>query len=457
MEERRRPRQPQRKPNQRRRRKLNRGFVLCSVCSVIIVICLLIGLVQYVVAQQEAKEKAEAEAAAQAAQAEEERKAQEAAAAAEAAKYDFTLAFMGDVNLDDSWPTMEYLAQQPNGITDCIDPALMARMQSADLFCVNSEFAFTDGGEALDGKAYTFRSQPSNVSIYQTMGVDLVTLANNHIYDFGPQGLTDTLATLDGANIAHVGAGENLADASAPYYAEIDGKTVAFVNASCAEKTRYTPEATETSSGVLLCYETDKFVAAIQEAKANADFVIALVHWGTDYVYETSEEQRTTGQAYLDAGADVVIGTHSHSLQGVEYYNGKPIFYSLGSCWFNEKTLETFLLELHFTGDGNGGTMTATLVPAMQTGCTTRLTESDEEWQQVVDLILEYSVEVQISPDGVVSQETATEGSTETGETDSTPTEDTLTATTVPEEETDPDTEPDSADTDTTDFDQAMG
>lgn len=408
MEERRHSRRSQRRPS-RRRRRWNPGFVLCSVCSVIIVICLIIGGVQYLVAQGEAKEKAAQEAAEQAAREEEQRKAEEAAAAAEAAKYDFTLSFMGDVNLDDSWSTMEYLSQQPNGITDCISADLLSRMQSADLFCVNSEFAFTEGGEALDGKAYTFRSKPGNVSIYETMGVDLVTLANNHIYDFGPQGLTDTLKTLDDAGIAHVGAGENLADASAPYYTEIQGKKIAFVNASCAEKNRFTPEATEDSSGVLLCYETDKFLQAIREARSNADYVIALVHWGTDYVYEASEEQRSTARDYITAGADVIIGTHSHSLQGVEYYNGKPIFYSLGSCWFNEKTLETFLLELHFTGDGSGGEMTATIVPAFQTGCTTRLTQSDEEWKQVTDLILQYSFDVHIGSDGLLGEGPAPE------------------------------------------------
>lgn len=403
MEERRHPRHSQRQPA-RRKRRINRGFVLYAVCSVLIVICLCIGGIQHLAAQSKAKERAAAEAAEQAAREEEERKAAEEAAAAEAAKYDFTISFMGDVNLDDSWPTMTYLAQQQGGIAGCMDAALLERMQSADLFCVNSEFAFTDRGEPLDGKSYTFRSKPSNVSIYETMGVDLVTLANNHVYDFGPEGLTDTLKTLDDAGIAHVGAGETLTQAAAPYYTEIQGKTIAFVNASCAEQNRFTPEATEDSSGILLCYETDKFLAAIREARSNADYVIALVHWGTDYVYETSDEQRATGQDYITAGADVVIGTHSHSLQGVEYYDGKPIFYSLGSCWFNEKTLETFLLELHFTGDGNGGTVTATVVPALQKNCTTSLTQSPEEWQQVVDLILQYSTDVHIDSDGLLGQ-----------------------------------------------------
>lgn len=412
MEEREYRQHSQRRP---RRQQLNPGFVLYAVCSVIIVICFIIGGIQYAIARGAAKKQAEEEAAALAKQQEEQRLAEEQAAAAEAAKYDFTLSFMGDVNLDDSWYTMAYMAQQENGIYDCFSADLLERMQSADLFCVNSEFAFTEGGEPLDGKAYTFRSKPSNVSIYQTMGVDLVTLANNHIYDYGAQGLTDTLATLDGAGIAYVGAGENLADASAPYYVELQGKTIAFVNASCAETYRFTPEATEDSSGILLCYDTTRFLQAIREAKSNADFVIACVHWGTDYEYEADEEQRSTAKDYIDAGADVIIGTHSHCLQGVEYYNGKPIFYSLGSCWFNQKTLSTFLLELHFTGDGNGGDVTFTVVPAIQSGCVTSLTQSDTEWNQVMDLLSDYSYDVHFSAEGVVSEGPAP------AETDETP------------------------------------
>ncbi len=396
-------------------RRLSPGTVLNTVCSVIIVICLVIGLFQWRADQQRAAEEAERLAAEEAARQEEEA----AVAAAAAATYDFTIALAGDVNLDDSWSTMTYLAAQEGGITDCIDAGLLERMQSADLFCLNSEFAFTTGGQALDGKAYTFRSDPSNVSIYQTMGVDLVTLANNHIYDFGPEGLTDTLATLDGAGIAYVGAGETLTDAMAPYYWECDGVTVAFVNACCAEQYRFTPEATADSSGVLLCYETDKLVSVIQTARENADYVIACVHWGTDYVPEASEQQRADARTYIDAGADVVVGTHSHCLQGIEYYDGKPIFYSLGSCWFNERTLETCLLELRFAGDGNGGEITATVVPAIQENCTTRLTQSAEEAQQVFDFMLTYSFDVDISSDGVVTPaaETAIDEASSDGQT----------------------------------------
>ncbi|MCD8382652.1 MAG: CapA family protein [Clostridiales bacterium] len=428
-----RPRRSRR--SQRRRRRLRPGFVLNSVCIVIILICLCIGGVQAILDYNENRAQEKAEAAALAEQEEAAQKAEEEAAALAETEYDFTIAMMGDVNLDDTWYNMTYLVEQENGIYDCIGESLLDRMQSADLFCVNSEFAFTDGGTALDGKAYTFRAQTSNVSIYETMGVDLVTLANNHIYDYGAEGLTDTLDTLDSAGIAHVGAGENLEEACEPYYVEFDGYTVAFVNASCAENIRYTPQATEDSSGILLCYDTEEFVKVIQNAKENADFVIACVHWGTEYSYEANETQRTTAKEYIDAGADVIVGTHSHCLQGIEYYNGKPIFYNLGTCWFNEKTLETFLLEIRFTGNAEGGEVTFTVTPAIQSGCVTRLTESDEEWNQVVSLMETYSYDVTIASDGTVypsseapvsDADNGTDDETEDGTEDGTVDEDTL-------------------------------
>ena len=376
-----------------RKRRLRPGFVLNVVCLGIIFICFIIGAIQSAAAPRETAAAPETETSvsllAQAGGAV--RRAEEERAARDAATYDFTLAFMGDLGLTEEWVPMQYLATQENGIEDCISADLLEQMRSADLFCLNNEFAFTTRGEALQGKRWIITSDPKNVSILQTMGVDLVTLANNHVYDHGAEGLTDTLATLDGAGIAHVGAGETLEDASAPLYMEVQGKTIGFVNACNAEETRYTPEATEDSSGVLLCYEPDKIVAAVQEAKANSDFVVALIHWGADYVYETSEGQRTLGHALIDAGADVVIGAHAHCIQGIEYYKGVPIFYGLGTCWFNSKTLSTYMLQLHFVGDGQNTSVTYTVLPGQQSNCITSLSGTEAEAQNVLDLILEYS------------------------------------------------------------------
>ena len=213
-------------PRNARKQELRRaraGLILNIVCTFVILVCFVVGGFQFLVEQGYAREQAAQQAKEQAEREEQQRLQEAENARLEAAAYDFTIAMMGDVNLDDGWYTMQYMNRQENGIRDCIGESLLTKMQEADLFCLNSEFTFTDGGAPLDGKSYTFRSKPSNVSVYQTMGVDLVTLANNHVYDYGPEGLTDTLTTLSQKKIAYVGAGENIDEAAAPRYMEIEG------------------------------------------------------------------------------------------------------------------------------------------------------------------------------------------------------------------------------------------
>ena len=119
-----------------------------------------------------------------------------------------------------------------------------------------------------------------------------------------------------------------------PYYTEVDGKKIAIVAASRAEKYKMTPQATDTTPGILRCYDTELFVQTIKEARANADYVVAVVHWGTEHTTVLEDVQRSSAREYIDAGADVIIGGHSHCLQGIEYYEDKPIFYSLGNFCF---------------------------------------------------------------------------------------------------------------------------
>lgn len=318
--------------------------------------------------------------------------------------YDFTVCFAGDINLDEAWCTTQYLNQQENGIRDCISEELISHMNQADVMCLNNEFTYSLGGAPLEGKAYTFRANPERVKILQELGVDIVKLANNHVYDYGSQALLDTFATLEAAEINYVGAGRNLQEAMEPVYIELDGKTVAFVAASRAEKYKMTPQATEDTPGILRCYDTTLFLETIAKAKENADFVLAYVHWGTEYSYELEDVQLTTGKAYLDAGADVVIGAHSHCLQGMEYYNGKPIIYSLGNYWFNEKTLDTMLLDLHFYGDDMGGNIEVKVIPAVQSGFCTKIVTQDAEQERIYSFLEGISVNVEIDENGIVKE-----------------------------------------------------
>lgn len=320
-------------------------------------------------------------------------------------EYDFTLCFAGDISLDENAVTTAQLDRSENGIYDCISPELIQIMQDADIMCLNNEFTYSTNGSPMNGKAYTFRANPERVEVLQEMGVDIVTLANNHVYDYGKQALLDTFTTLEDAGIKYFGAGENLEEAMEAVYYEIDGKSIAFVGASRAEKYKMTPQATETKPGILRCYDTELFLEAIRKADVNADFVVAVVHWGTEYSYDLEDVQLSTGKAYLDAGADAIIGGHSHCLQGMEFYNEKPIIYSLGNYWFNSKTLDSMLIQLHFSGDDNGGSVEVSVVPAIQKGAKTQIVTESNEQERIYSFLEDISINVAIDENGVVTQE----------------------------------------------------
>ncbi|SFO64212.1 poly-gamma-glutamate synthesis protein (capsule biosynthesis protein) [Pseudobutyrivibrio sp. JW11] len=320
-------------------------------------------------------------------------------------EYDFTLCFAGDINFDENWATTQYLNTCENGIADCISPELISTMQQADIMWINNEFTYSDRGQPLPGKAYTFRADPARVENLKLLGVDIVGLANNHVYDYGKDALLDTMDTLDAAGIPYVGAGHNLAEASEPVYMEVQGKKIAFVAASRAEKNKMTPQATDTEPGILRCYDTALFDEEIKEADANADIVVALPHWGTEYSTVLEPVQTSTAHEYIDAGADVIIGAHTHCLQGFEFYNDVPIVYSLGNYWFNEKTLDTMLITLHCYGDNDEENMDVIITPALQANCTTQYVADGAKQRQLYDRLESISVNAQISDDGIITQE----------------------------------------------------
>jgi len=320
-----------------------------------------------------------------------------------AGEYDFTLCFAGDISLDEKAVTTAKLDAAGGELSACVSPELLTIMQNADLMCLNNEFTYSENGSPMEGKMYTFRANPKRVSVLQEMGVDLVTLANNHVYDYGKQALLDTFDTLESAGIAYFGAGRNLEEAMEPVYYTLDEKVVAFVGASRAEKNKMTPQATEERPGILRCYDTELFLQSIAKAKENADFVIAVVHWGTEYSYDLEEVQLVTGKEYLDAGADVIIGAHSHCLQGMEYYDGKPIVYSLGNYWFNDKTLDSMLVELHFYGNDEEQHLDLKMIPAIQTNATVNWVDETEQ-QRIFEFMERISINIEIDEQGIVRE-----------------------------------------------------
>ena len=317
--------------------------------------------------------------------------------------YDVTLCFAGDVSLADGSVPAQALASR--GLEGCFDQTLLDAMAQADLMCLNSEFAFTTRGEQQD-KNYTFRADPDLISVYQELGVDLAVLANNHVFDYGETGLQDTLDTFRSAGLPYVGAGENIDEASAIFYAELDGCTVASIAGCRGEWAAATRGATERQSGVFRTAESNALICQrIAEARENADFVVVYEHWGMEGDTVLEEYQTDSGREFIDAGADVVVGDHPHVVQGIEWYNGKPIFYSMGNYWFSSMGRYTMLLQVELQKDDTGATSTGfRLVPGWtQGGKVSALTDPDSQ-REFYDYLEGISINAAISDDGLVTE-----------------------------------------------------
>ena len=283
---------------------------------------------------------------------------------------DTTIVITGDVELSNA-----VLNNYNNkGIEGVVSGELLSELQNADVLEINNEFCFSERGEQAPDKQFTFRVNPSYVSVLTDMGVDVAGLANNHVLDFGKDALTDTFTTLSDAGIEYTGAGTSHEDASKLVIKEVNGKKYGFLAAS-----RVIPVGSwnvdNSQPGVFTCYDTTALCNSITAAKQQVDYLFVCVHWGVEHTDELTDYQVANGHAYIDAGADAVIGSHPHVLQGMEYYNGKPIFYSLGNFIFNENINSTMAVKFTFTPEGE---VSMNLLPATATGATTSMAGADK-------------------------------------------------------------------------------
>ncbi|MCR5196713.1 MAG: CapA family protein [Pseudobutyrivibrio sp.] len=302
---------------------------------------------------------------------------------------DIVMDFTGDLCLTDGVATTAYMDDQMNGINDCFSEDLLEEMRSADLLMINNEFAFTSRGAALFGKAYTFRANPFRVAYLKEIGVDLVSVANNHVFDYDETGFLDTLQTLENAGIPYVGAGRNIEEAKKPVYYIVGGKKIAIVAATQIERTlNYTKEATETTPGVLKCLYPEVFCKTIKMAKNNADYVIVFPHWGTEGNANYGPDQVALARAFVEAGADVIIGGHTHCLQTVEFMDDVPIYYSLGNYWFSTTAnmpaeYKTAVAQVRINPEGRIDTY---LIPCkFNAGVTSRLYSEDKTYSDIIN------------------------------------------------------------------------
>lgn len=312
-----------------------------------------------------------------------------------------TLTFAGDILFDDSYAVMGTMLQNGGNIANAISQEVITEMKSADIMMVNNEFPYSSRGTATAGKQFTFRAKPSTVSYLDDLGVDIVSLANNHAYDYGEEAFLDTMTTLEEAGILYVGAGRNLKEARRPVYYIINNMKIAIVAATQIEKSDYpdTKGATDSSAGVFRCWNGDNLISTIQEARENSDFVIAYLHWGTENSSVIDWAQEKQAPEVVAAGADLIIGDHPHCLQKIEAVNGVPVIYSLGNFWFNSKTVDTGMAKITINQDG---LQSCQFLPCLQSGSKTTLLH-DAEKERVLNEMRTLSPGVQIDSDGYVT------------------------------------------------------
>lgn len=179
-----------------------------------------------------------------------------------------------------------------------------------------------------------------NIYRLAELGIDVVSLANNHFWDLGIAGFDQAKAQLDKLGIKYCGAGRNLKEASEPAIVVKKGKRIGFI-AYCDNKPGtcgYVPEATENSPGINVMNEAN-IRADIEKIKGTVDYLFVMMHWGKEYYYYPTPEVNSLARKIIDWGASGVIGSHSHQIQPTILYKGRPIIFSLGNFFFPDRII----------------------------------------------------------------------------------------------------------------------
>ena len=261
---------------------------------------------------------------------------------------EINLLFSGDVLIS----RKTKIAYKNKGIKGIINQNYLNIINNNDAFIGNLECVISDKGEQED-KQWTFRASPSYVSILKDLNFDLMSIANNHTLDYGKTAFLDMLDILDDNQLGYVGGGKNYNEAINPFVIEANNKKIAIISTSIVlPSTSWV--ATKNNCGINDGYIDSVTRKQIINAKNNYDKVIVFVHWGKEKEYIANKSQNKYAHLYVDAGADLVVGSHSHTIQNLEYYKGVPIIYSLGNFIYGSTSTETSLLNVSFSIDDYG-------------------------------------------------------------------------------------------------------
>jgi poly-gamma-glutamate synthesis protein (capsule biosynthesis protein) len=266
-----------------------------------------------------------------------------------AAKGQLLIHGAGDVNIDPSF----IRNFQTHGYAWAWS-GLNGLFKTDDLTIVNLECAVSDLGTRVP-KEFNFRGDPNALPTMRAAGVEVANMGNNHSYDFGPDALLDTRKNLLANGIAPVGAGKDPAQANAPAIFVVNGWTLAVVGFDKVVDPYPDAIAAPGHPGTADGHNTDAMVAAVRAAAEEAEIVIVAIHWGVELDTEPRPADVGLAHRFIEAGADIIFGGHSHRLQPMERYKGKLIFYSLANfVWpdFSEAGATTAVAEVTVSAKG---------------------------------------------------------------------------------------------------------
>jgi poly-gamma-glutamate capsule biosynthesis protein CapA/YwtB (metallophosphatase superfamily) len=232
-----------------------------------------------------------------------------------------------------------------------------------DLTVVNLECSVSDIGSPIP-KEFTFRGDPAGLPAMKAAGVDVANMGNNHSYDYGPEALLDTRQSLLAAGIEPVGAGKDPAEALKPALFAVDGWRIAVLGFDKVVDPYPTAVAAPGHPGTAAGHNLDLMARTVRAVSAHSDLTVVMIHWGVELDTQPRSIDVELGHRFIDAGADVIFGGHSHRLQPLDFYKGRPIFWSLGNfVWPNFSTVGSTTAVAEVTVSP-AGKFSARLIPA---------------------------------------------------------------------------------------------
>jgi poly-gamma-glutamate synthesis protein (capsule biosynthesis protein) len=235
------------------------------------------------------------------------------------------ISFLGDISLNNNYARF---------VQEGISPfsKIIPFLSDSQFVTGNLEAVVRNNQSENSGKKTTLFIEEKSLELLKDLKLNLLTLANNHIYDQLFDGFNKTTNFLDNNNIKYTGANKGLLKQENYLIQNIQNKKIAFLNYVHTDTNPYLPANCEISVNI---YEKDKIIQQIKELRANVDFMVLLLHWGVDNSHYPAPWQRKDAKTFAKSGVDLIVGHHSHVLQGFEKFGNCNVFYSLGNFAFD--------------------------------------------------------------------------------------------------------------------------